>query len=157
MGAEKAALGATDGRQVAEDADVAGDAETAWMGETLSIAEQNVGLLAEFAKGSDEGGSFTKGKETGYVWKRQPALGELMFDQGMGLNIPENGGSKTAFAIQGKCGIESSDEAERDFGCFDTHMGGKFGLKRSSAARRNTPRMQAGGRWAEWHGKGTRN
>lgn len=100
MRAEEAALGATDGRQAAEDADVAGDAETAWVGKALSIAEQNVRPLAEFAKGSDEGRCFTKGKKTGDVGERQPAFGELMFDQLMGMSIPEDGGSKTAVAIQ---------------------------------------------------------
>lgn len=157
MGAEEAALGAADGRQVAEDADVAGDAETAWVGEALSIAEQHVGLLAELAEGCEQGGSFTKGKKTGDVGEGQPALGELMFDQFMGLSVPENGGSKTALAIQRKCGVETCDEAEWSFGCLDTYSSGKLRLERAGAARRNTPGMQACGRWAIWHGARIRN
>jgi hypothetical protein len=60
VGAEEPAFGATNGGQVVKDPEVTGDTEASRMGDPLSVAEEDVRWLTEFAKGGQEGGSFTK-------------------------------------------------------------------------------------------------
>lgn len=59
---DKPAFGAADRGDLCEEPNVTGDAEAAGMRQSLTVTEDDIGLVLEFAERGQEGGSFAKGE-----------------------------------------------------------------------------------------------
>jgi hypothetical protein len=100
MGAYETAFGTADRGKIQENSQMTRNAEASWMRHALSIAEQDIRLPLEFAEGGKEGGSLAKREETRDIREEQPALGDLLFDECVGMEIPEDHSGDAVFAIR---------------------------------------------------------
>lgn len=105
--ADKSAFGAANGWQAGEHADMAGDSETARMGDALTITEQDIRNTFQLAQGGDQGRGLTEGKQAWDIGKGQGAGGGLLFEDLLFLYIPQHNAADTESVVRSKGGIDS--------------------------------------------------
>jgi hypothetical protein len=92
--ADESGLGAADGRQVEEEAEVAGETEASRVGEALAIDDEQVGRALQALERPKKGRDLAEGEEAGDVWE-----GDFGFHDGLldgvegGVGEEDDGGS----------------------------------------------------------------
>jgi hypothetical protein len=113
MVAGQPALGASQGRQARNQANVAGDSETARMGDALAVAHESVRDGPQFAEGGQQGGCLPEREQPGNVWEAEPAVCDMLFDDCLAKAIPYHYAGYTLLSISAESGIEPGHPSER--------------------------------------------
>ncbi len=98
--AHEAALGDAYRGEVEEEAEVAGDAEAARVGEAVAVDEEEVGGPPQLLEGAGEDGDLAEGEEAGDVGEGDGLLDDVPLDQ-REVGVGEEGDG-------GNCGVAST-------------------------------------------------
>lgn len=114
MRPDQTAFGASDRRHMADYSDVAGDSDSTRVGQSLTVAHEQIGALAEFAEDGQQRRYFAKGEQTGNIRKHQRPKRSVFLDGYFPVRIPEHNARDALFAIGRKCRIQTGDVTDRD-------------------------------------------
>ena len=81
MTADEAALGHAYGRDVEEEAEVAGDAEAPLVGEAVAVHEEDVRRALQLLEGAGEDGDLAEGEEAGDVGEGDGLVDGVLLDE----------------------------------------------------------------------------
>ncbi len=132
--AHEPALGATDRRQVAENSQMTCNAKAARMGQSVTIAHEQVGRRVEPTQRFEQGRRLAKGEQPGHIRKLQPAPRHALFRHAPLRHVPQDDRPQTEGMVGRECRIETGDEAGFSPQRFDLDTGGEALLNGDRAA-----------------------
>jgi hypothetical protein len=124
--ADEAALGDAYRRDVEEEAEVAGDAESSLVGEAVTVDEEEVRNLLQLLEGAGEDGDFAEGEEAGDVGEGDRLIdGVLLDDAEVGVGEEDDGAAAVHI---GEGDVGAGDVADSIRPALGDDLGGEAGL-----------------------------
>ena len=109
---------------------MAGNAQPAWMRQSLPIKDQQIGRRAQSLQRVENHQAFTKGKQARYVGKGHRPVGDGVFQRGHFLNVQHHYGRTRHVAANTY--INPGHAAHRPQTGLAFHLGRQFVLLRES-------------------------
>lgn len=133
----------TEGGGCEPQADVAGQAEAAWMREALAVANEDVGPLRQAASGGDDGGRFAEAQESRHIGKSGRGDDGTAFHDRVGRCVPDDDSGDQFPAVGGDGDVDAAEKAWRRGQGPEIEAIGKSPLKRRRGRWLSGPVVQS--------------